>query len=317
MNTPPEPENLPMKDIQASAWRSQDLRGLLMDLESTLDRLREVTPIIKGSDLESVVRQVQSVYEYLSPLIKDLQEIGRDLSIVKEMFHSIFTKFEKLTIQEEEIQKREGILQINPSLSYLCQSMKMLVGLVSEISLQNTGPGAISVVYWTRLGEKTPKQSTPKPNLRQTEIRPVGSSEQIRIDQTRVRPGGDYEAPGRELRTAGYPGDQPTRYHTGLWGPEDGHFPYEGIGTELNMSTEKVLCHSMQTTPGNSEGSIFLRNQKTVVAVHCAGLPWQDCNEASYIGHNGNNIEAFKMTLDMVAQAESRGLRAILNPASR
>lgn len=97
-----------------------------MDLESTLDRLREVTPIIKGSDLESVVRQVQSVYEYLSPLIKDLQEIGRDLSIVKEMFHSIFTKFEKLTIQEEEIQVCRLRSPMLPREIYLCTTTKPL-----------------------------------------------------------------------------------------------------------------------------------------------------------------------------------------------
>ncbi|KAI1253854.1 hypothetical protein MGN70_004249 [Eutypa lata] len=117
----------------------------------------------------------------------------------------------------------------------------------------------------------------------------------------------DYPSlsPGRQLRTVGFPGDLPNKFNLGLhWQhPDDGYYPYESVGKELRASTEHVLRHSMQTAPGNSGGPIFLHGHGEVVAVHCAGVSKRDYNEASYIGRDGNNIEAYKSILNLAAQA--------------
>ncbi|EMR64339.1 putative serine protease protein [Eutypa lata UCREL1] len=128
----------------------------------------------------------------------------------------------------------------------------------------------------------------------------------------------DYPSltPGRELRTVGFPGDLPNQFKLDLRSrdPDDGYYPYESMGEELPVSTQDVLRHSMQTAPGNSGGPIFLHGHDEVVAVHCAGVPKPGYNEASYIGRDGNNIEAYKTILDLAAQAVGpRGLVVIDN----
>ncbi|KAI5923788.1 trypsin-like cysteine/serine peptidase domain-containing protein [Camillea tinctor] len=109
-----------------------------------------------------------------------------------------------------------------------------------------------------------------------------------------------------KLYTLGYPYDLPYMYTRGFSRPheEDGHFPYLSTGEKLPTSDENILHHSMATTYGNSGGPIFLDGQNAVVAIHCAGVYTSDLNEASYIGWNGNNVDAFKMTLEVVSQHE-------------
>lgn len=60
--------------------------------------------------------------------------------------------------------------------------------------------------------------------------------------------------PGRELRTVGFPFDQPNQFKLRLYNqhPDDGYHPYESMGEESSESTESVLRHSMQTVPGKA-----------------------------------------------------------------